>query len=68
MGLRSVFSQPDPFQDYPGDYTDAAVAVPAGTLKTAYRVGKGFLTDEEVAEWEKLGHPAEPETSRCRRL
>jgi putative acetyltransferase len=56
-----VFSQIEPFQEYAGDFTDAAVAVPAGTLKTAYRVGKGFLSDEEVAAWEKLGHPAEPE-------
>jgi putative acetyltransferase len=53
----AVFTTPDPFQDYLGDYTDAAVAVPAGTLKTAYRIGKGFMTDEEVAVWEKLGHP-----------
>ena len=58
---HAVFTTPDPFQDYLGDYTDAAVAVPPGTLKTAYRIGKGFLTDEEVAEWEKLGHPAETE-------
>ena len=57
----AVFTTPDPFQDYLHDYTDAAVAVPAGTLKTAYRIGKGFLTDEEVAEWEKLGHPSEAE-------
>ena len=49
------------------DYTDAAVAVPAGTLKTAYRIGKGFLTDEEVAVWEKLGHPAETEIAAKRR-
>jgi putative acetyltransferase len=59
----AVFTTPDPFQDYLGDYTDAAVAVPAGTLKTAYRIGKGFLTDEEVAEWEKLGQPAETEVA-----
>ena len=39
-----VFTTPDPFQDYLHDYTDAAVAVPPGTLKTAYRIGKGFLT------------------------
>jgi putative acetyltransferase len=56
----AVFTTPDPFQDYLGDYTDAAVAVPAGTLKTAYRIGKGFLSDAEVAEWEKLGRSAEP--------
>ncbi len=56
----TIYSQIEPLQEYAGDFTDAAVAVPAGTLKTAYRVGKGFMTDEEVAEWEKLGHsPAE---------
>jgi putative acetyltransferase len=60
---HAVFTTPDPFQDYLGDYTDAAVAVPPGTLKTAYRIGKGFLTDEEVAEWEKLGKPAETEVA-----
>ena len=58
-----VFSQIEPLQEYAGDFTDAAVAVPAGTLKTAYRVGKGFLSDEEVAAWEKLGHPEEPTTA-----
>lgn len=52
------FAQIDPFQDYAHDFTDAACAVPAGALKTAYRVGKGFLSDEEVADWEKLGAPA----------
>jgi putative acetyltransferase len=55
-----VFSQIDPFQEYAGDFTDAAVGVPAGMLKTAYRVGKGFLSDEEVAVWEKLGRPEKP--------
>jgi putative acetyltransferase len=57
----ALYTTPDPFQDYLHDYTDAAVAVPPGTLKTAYRIGKGFLSDEEVAEWEKLGKPAEAE-------
>jgi putative acetyltransferase len=64
----AVFTTPDPFQDYLHDYTDAAVAVPAGTLKTAYRIGKGFLTDEEVAVWEKLGHPEEGETETAANL
>jgi putative acetyltransferase len=58
-----VFTTPDPFQDYLHDYTDAAVAVPPGTLKTAYRIGKGFLTDEEAAEWDKLGKPAEAQAA-----
>jgi hypothetical protein len=51
------FTQIDPFQDYTQDFTDAACAVPAGALKTAYRVGKGFLSNEEIADWEKLGVP-----------
>jgi putative acetyltransferase len=59
----ALYTTPDPFQDYLHDYTDAAVAVAPGTLKTAYRIGKGFLTDEEVAEWEKLGRPAEEKTA-----
>jgi len=63
---HAVFTTPDPYQDYLGDYTDAAVAVPPGTLKTAYRIGKGFLTDEEVAAWEKLGHPAETEVAAAK--
>ncbi len=44
-----VFAGADPIHDYHGDFTDAAVAVKDG-LQTAYRVGIGFLTDEEVAE------------------
>lgn len=53
----AMFTSMDPFQDYTADYTDAALAVPAGTLKTAYRIGKGFLSDEEAAEWDALGKP-----------
>ena len=53
----TIFTQIDPFQDYAGDYTDAAVAVPGGLIKTAYKIGQGFLSDEEAAEWDKLGKP-----------
>jgi hypothetical protein len=57
-----VLTMHDGLDDYCGDYTDAAT-VPAGVVKTAYRVGKGFLSDAEVAEWEKLGKPpAEADT------
>ncbi len=51
-----IFTQVDPFQDYAGDYTDAAVAA-KGVLATAYKVGRGFLTEQEAAEWDKLGKP-----------
>ena len=27
-------------------------------MKTAYRIGQGFLSDSEAAEWEALGRPA----------
>jgi hypothetical protein len=54
-----VLSMPDGLNDYMGDYTDAAVAAPPGNpLTTAYRIGRGFLDDREVAEWEALGRPA----------
>lgn len=49
-----VLANIDGLDDYCEDYTDAAV-VPKGVLKTAYRVGRGFLSDTEVAEWEALG-------------
>lgn len=59
-----VLTMHDGLDDYCGDYTDAAT-VPAGIVKTAYRVGKGFLSDAEVAEWEALGKPpAEEEKQR----
>lgn len=51
-----LFTSIDPCHDYHGDYTDAAVAV-GDSLKTAYRVGRGFLDDKELAEWENLGKP-----------
>jgi hypothetical protein len=57
-----ILSQPEPFFDYAGDYTDAAVAVPGGLIATAYKVGQGFLTDAEAAEWDRLGRP-EPEVA-----
>lgn len=53
-----IMANMDGLHDYWEDYTDAAVAVPAGTLKTAYRIGKGFLSDDEVAQWDALGKPA----------
>lgn len=49
-----VFTETDGLDDYCGDYTDAAM-VPQGVLKTAYRVGRGFLSDEDVTEWDALG-------------
>lgn len=56
-----VLANLDGLDDYIDDYTDAAVAVPTGLLKTAHKIGRGFLSDDEVAEWERLGKP--PETA-----
>jgi hypothetical protein len=52
-----ALSMPDELNDYMGDYTDAAVAATGRLLTTAYKVGRGFLDDDEVAAWERLGRP-----------
>jgi putative acetyltransferase len=54
-----ILSRPDELHDYLDDFTDAA-KVPKGRLETAYRIGRGFLSDDEVAEWERLGKPDIP--------
>lgn len=54
-----VLANMDGLDDYCEDYTDAAVCLPKGMMKTAYRFGRGFLSDDEVAEWEALGKPVE---------
>ena len=50
-----VLANMDGLDDYCEDYTDAAVCLPKGVMKTAYQYGRGFLNDEEVAAWEALG-------------
>lgn len=57
-----MLSLHDGLDDCCGDYTDARWAV--GEISTIYRVGKGFLTDEEIAKWEQLGRP-EPEAAEA---
>lgn len=47
----------DGLDDCCGDYTDARWAV--GEISTIYRIGKGLLSDEEIAAWERLGRPLE---------
>lgn len=51
-----VLANMDGLDDYCEDYTDAAM-VPAGGIRTAYKIGKGFLSDGEVAQWQALGQP-----------
>lgn len=55
-----VLSGPEQLSDYMEDFTDATRAVPGGLLKTAYKVGQGFLSDEEAAEWDRLGREEKP--------
>lgn len=54
-----ILANIDGLDDYCEDYTDAAMCLPKGTMKTAYRFGRGFLSDAEVAEWQALGKPAD---------
>src|SRR3546814_9251115 len=58
--LDPVFANLDGLLEYGEDYTDAATVVE--NLKTAYRVGRGFMTDEEVAEAGETAGTAVPET------
>lgn len=50
-----VFSTLDGLDDCCADFSDAAWAEPG--IKTAYRIGRGFLTDTEVEAWANLGKP-----------
>lgn len=52
-----LFAYIDGFDAYSEDFTDAACVTPG--LKTAYKIGRGFLTDEDVAAWENLDKPQE---------
>lgn len=54
-----IFNELDGLDYYDEDFTDAVWAV--GKVETSYKVGRGFMSDEEVAEWEALGAPEEPE-------
>ena len=50
-----ILANLDGLCDYDDDYTDAALAV--AVLKTAHKVGQGYLTDEEVAANRARGEP-----------
>ncbi|MBU0723666.1 MAG: DUF3306 domain-containing protein [Alphaproteobacteria bacterium] len=43
-----IFAFQDGLTDYQEDYTDAATVIEG--MKTSYKVGRGFLTDLEIAE------------------
>jgi len=51
-----VFGIIDGLDDYCEDFSDAVWADP--NLKTAYKVGRGFLSEAEAAAWESLGKSA----------
>jgi hypothetical protein len=52
-----ILANLDGLCDYDDDFTDAALAVKV--LKTAHKVGQGYLTDEEVAANRARGKPPE---------
>jgi Protein of unknown function (DUF3306) len=52
-----ILANVDGLCDYDDDYTDAALAVKV--LKTAHKVGQGYLTDEEVEANRARGRPPE---------
>ncbi len=51
-----VFNVMDGLDDYAEDFTDAVWAV--GDIRTDYKVGRGFLDDDDVAQWDELGADA----------
>ena len=53
-----ILANVDGLCDYDDDYTDSALAVTF--LKTAHKVGQGYLTDEEVEANRARGRPAKP--------
>lgn len=58
---NAALTEPDGLQDYAKDYTDAAMALGAG-VQSLYRVGRGFMTDEELGAWAKLARKSAPVT------
>lgn len=58
-GTNPILANVDGLNDYDEDFTDAALAV--DVLKSAWKVGQGYLTDEEVEarDAERLGDVAE---------
>lgn len=44
-----ILANVDGLNDYDDDFTDAALAV--GVIKTAYKVGSGYLTEDEQVEY-----------------
>ena len=57
-GSDPILANVDGLNDYCEDFSDAVWVVP--NLRTSYKVGQGFLTDEEAAEWDALGKPEKP--------
>jgi Protein of unknown function (DUF3306) len=52
-----IFSNAEALDDYAGDFSDGARARPGEVIETTYKVGRGFVSDEVVAEGEKPGRP-----------
>ena len=68
LALSPAIAFADDLMDYGGDYTDGAV-VPSEPVQTDYRVGRGYVTDEEMSmtaarDWAATVAPGEPEDGR----
>jgi putative acetyltransferase len=44
-----ILSKAEELHDYAGDFTDAACAGPGRVIQTAYKVGRGFVSEDEGA-------------------
>lgn len=54
-----ILANVDGLNDYDDDFTDAALAVEV--LQTAYKVGRGYLTDDDIAELDEYGDDEDAE-------
>jgi putative acetyltransferase len=59
-----ILSKAEELHDYASDFTDAACVMPGGMINTAYKVGRGFVSDDAEAGGEKPELPPVSDTAR----
>ena len=59
-----ILSKAEELHDYASDFTDAACVAPGRVINTAYKVGRGFVSDEAEAEGEKPRLPPVSEAAQ----
>lgn len=60
-----ILSKAEELHDYAGDFTDAACVGPGRVIQTAYKVGRGFMSDAEAAEAEGFARQPEREAAEA---